>query len=118
MIGTTGSGKTTVLRQMLDDIEARGEPALVYDTSGEFIAHYYRPERGDIILNPFDARCAYWSPFDEIAHPADADRIARQLVSETGSQDDDVWLETSRILVANMLRGCGRERQHQPCPIC
>ena len=107
-LGTTGSGKTTVLRQMLDRIEARGEAALVYDTSGEFIAHYYSPERGDIILNPFDARCAFWSPFDEISHPADADRIARQLVSETGSQDD-VWLETSRILVANMLRSLWAE---------
>ena len=109
MIGTTGSGKTTVLRQTLDCIEARGEPAIVYDTSGEFIAHYYRPERGDIILNPFDDRCAYWSPFDEIAHPADADRIAHQLISETGSHDDDVWLETSRILVANMLRALWSE---------
>ena len=104
MIGTTGSGKTTVLRQMLDRIEQRGDAALVYDTSGEFVAHYYNPERGDIILNTFDERCAYWSPFDEISHPADADRIAHQLVSETGSYDDDVWLETSRILVANMLR--------------
>jgi hypothetical protein len=109
IIGTTGSGKTTVLRQMLDGIEARGEPALVYDTSGEFIAHYHNPERGDVILNPFDGRCAFWSPFDEISHPADADRIARQLVSETGSQDDDVWLETSRILVANMLRSLWAE---------
>ena len=108
-LGTTGSGKTTVLRQMLDRIEARGEAALVYDTSGEFIAHYYNPERGDFILNPFDARCAFWTPFDEISHPADADRIARQLVSETGSQDDDVWLETSRILVANMLRSLWAE---------
>lgn len=109
MAGTTGSGKTTVLRQMLDRIEARGEAALVYDTSGEFIAHYYDPQRGDIILNPFDARCAYWSPFAEIAHPADADRIAQQLVSETGQDDRDVWLETSRILVANMLRALWRE---------
>jgi Type IV secretion-system coupling protein DNA-binding domain len=104
LLGTTGSGKTTVLRQMLDGIEARGEPALVYDTSGEFIAHYYRPERGDLILNPFDARSAYWSPFAEIAHPADADRIAHHLVSATGKEDDDVWLETARILVANILR--------------
>ena len=109
LLGTTGSGKTTVLRQMLDAIEARGEPALVYDTSGEFIAHYYRPERGDVILNPFDARSAYWSPFAEIAHPADADRIAHQLVSATGKEDDDVWLETARILVANILRLLWRE---------
>ena len=109
MIGTTGSGKTTALRQLLDGIEARGEAALVYDTSGEFIAHYYLPERGDIILNPFDARCAYWSPFAEIAHPADADRIAHQLITETGHSDRDVWLETSRILVANMIRALWRE---------
>ncbi|MCP5392605.1 MAG: type IV secretion system DNA-binding domain-containing protein [Sphingomonadaceae bacterium] len=109
-LGTTGSGKTTALRQMLDGIEMRGEAALVYDTSGEFIAHYYNPARGDVILNPFDARCAFWTPFDEISHPADADRIARQLVSETSSQDDDVWLETSRILVANMIRSLWAEK--------
>jgi hypothetical protein len=109
LLGTTGAGKTTVLRQMLDGIEARGEPALVYDTSGEFIAHYYRPERGDVILNPFDARSAYWSPFAEIVHPADADRIAHQLVTSTGKEEDDVWLETARILVANILRVLGSE---------
>lgn len=109
VIGTTGSGKTTALRQLLDGIEARGEAALVYDTSGEFVAHYYRPERGDIILNPFDARCAYWSPFAEIAHPADADRIAHQFVTETDQHDNDVWLEMARILVANMIRALWRE---------
>ncbi|WP_312219082.1 type IV secretion system DNA-binding domain-containing protein [Sphingobium yanoikuyae] len=112
MIGTTGSGKTTALRQLLDGIEARGEAALVYDTSGEFIAHYYDPARGDIILNPFDARCAFWSPFAEIAHPADADRIAHQLITETGRQDSDVWLDTSRILVANMIRALWREKRY------
>lgn len=104
MIGTTGSGKTTALRQLLDGIEARGEAALVYDTSGEFIAHYYNPARGDIILNPFDDRCAFWTPFAEITHPADAARIAHQFITETNSHDNDVWLETARILVANMLR--------------
>ena len=109
MIGTTGSGKTTALRQLLDGIEARGEPALVYDTSGEFIANYYQHDRGDVILNPFDARCAFWSPFFEIAHPADADRIAHQLITETGKQDSDVWLDTSRILVANMIRALWRD---------
>lgn len=107
--GTTGAGKTTILRQLLDTIEARGEAALVYDTSGEFIANYYDPARGDVILNPFDRRGTFWNPFDEINHPADADRIARHLISETGDRDRDVWLETARILVANILRTLWRE---------
>src|SRR3546814_19985395 len=103
MIGTTGSGKTTALRQLLDGIEARGEAALVYDTSGEFVAHYYRPGRGDIILNPFDARCSNWTPFSEIAHPADAARIAHQFVTETGQHDNNEWLENARNLPTHIL---------------
>ncbi len=104
LIGSTGSGKTTALRQMLDAIEARGDTAIVYDTSGEFIAHYYRPERGDIILSPFDERGAFWSPFDEIHHPADADHIARQLIASPDDSKEDFWLESARILLADILR--------------
>lgn len=111
MAGTTGAGKTTVLRQMLDAIERRGEAALVYDTSGDFIQHYYDPARGDVILNSFDRRGVYWNPFDEISHPADADRIARYLITETGERDRDVWLETSRILVANVLRSLWTQKR-------
>lgn len=104
MIGTTGSGKTTALRQLLDGIEARGDAALVYDTSGEFIAHYYNPERGDVILNPFDTRGAFWSPFAEMRHPADANSVAATLVSSTGNREDDVWLDAARGLVGNIMR--------------
>lgn len=109
LIGTTGGGKTTALRQQLDVIEARGEAALVYDTSGEFVANYYDPARGDIILNPFDQRGAFWSPFAEIIHPADADRIARYLINETGDEEHDIWLDASRHLVANVMRNLWRE---------
>jgi hypothetical protein len=111
LIGTTGGGKTTALRTQLDMIEARGETALVYDTSGEFVANYYDPARGDVILNPFDQRGAFWSPFSEIIHPADADRIAHYLINETGDEERDIWLEASRNLVANVMRNLWREGQ-------
>ncbi|MBS1090736.1 type IV secretion system DNA-binding domain-containing protein [Gluconobacter sp. Dm-74] len=112
--GSTGSGKTTAMRQMLDGIEARGEPAIVYDISGSFVAQYYNPVRGDIILSPFDARGVYWNLFDEIQHPADAARLARYLINETGDRDRDVWLETARILVANILRQLWEEHRGTP----
>ena len=112
--GSTGSGKTTAMRQMLDGIEARGEPAIVYDISGSFVAQYYNPVRGDIILSPFDARGVYWNLFDEIHHPADTARLARYLINETGDRDRDVWLETARILVANILRQLWEEQRGTP----
>ncbi len=111
IVGTTGAGKTTALRQLLDVIAARGEAALVYDTSGEFIAHYYDPARGDVILNPFDQRGAFWDLFGEISHPATATRIAHYLINSTGDRDKDVWLETARILVANILRTLWQEER-------
>lgn len=109
LIGSTGSGKTTALRQLLDGIERRGDSAIVYDTSAEFVAHYYDPERGDAILNPFDQRGAFWSPFNEIAHPADADRIAAQLITAKEDSEGDVWTSTARLLVANIMRALWRE---------
>ena len=109
IVGTTGAGKTTALRQLLDVIEARDEAALIYDTSGEFIEYYYDPARGDVILNPFDQRGAFWDLFGEISHPATATRIAHYLINATGDRDKDVWLETARILVANILRTLWQE---------
>jgi energy-coupling factor transporter ATP-binding protein EcfA2 len=109
LIGSTGGGKTTLLRLQLDVIEARGEAALVYDTSGEFVANYYNPARGDIILDPFDQRGAFWSPFAEIIHPADAARVAQFLINETGDEQRDIWLETSRNLISNIMRNLWRE---------
>ncbi len=55
VMGDTGVGKTTLLTQMLQQIEDRGELAIVYDPAGEFTQRFYRRERGDWILNPF--RC-------------------------------------------------------------
>ena len=114
LVGTTGSGKTTALRQLLDVVDARGETALVFDPAGEFIAYYFDPSRGDIILNPFDARGAYHNFFDEIRHPADAERIARYLITESGDEEGDTWLDHARNLVANVIRKLWLERRGTP----
>lgn len=114
LVGATGSGKSTAMRQILDSVDARGECAVVYDTSGDFLAHYYRPARGDVILNPMDERGAYWNPFCEIIHPADADRVAAQLVIEGGDKADSVWTTAARNLVANVMRQLWQEGRGEP----
>jgi len=104
--GATGTGKTTAIFAMLDEVERRGQHAFVHDVDGSYVARYYRPERGDLILNPFDARCARWDPFDDVRSPSDADRLAGFIVAKPAgnSSGDDVWYDQARIVVGAVIR--------------
>ena len=104
--GATGTGKTTAIWALLDRVEARGQHAFVHDVDGGYVARYYRPERGDLILNPFDARCAYWNPFSDVRSASDADRMAGFIVAKPGGNagGDDVWYDQARIVVAAVIR--------------
>lgn len=79
MIGDTGAGKSSLIRQVLMQVEGRGETAIVYDPALEYAPQFYEPGRGDLILNPLDARCPYWSPCDEVIHEAEALTLATSL---------------------------------------
>lgn len=104
--GATGTGKTTAIWMLLDQVEARGQHVFVHDVDGGYVARYYRPERGDLILNPFDARCAYWNPFSDVRSSSDADRLAGFIVAKPGGNagGDDVWYDQARIVVAAVIR--------------
>jgi type IV secretory pathway TraG/TraD family ATPase VirD4 len=84
MAGGTGQGKSVAITGMLDSVRARGDRAIIADDGGSFLARYgYHPERGDIILNPLDARSVAWSPLAEMRHPHDADAVAHSLIPDT-----------------------------------
>lgn len=59
IMGESGTGKSALIRQLLAQLEDRGDSAIVYDPALEYTPQFYTPERGDLILNPIDAR----SPF-------------------------------------------------------
>jgi type IV secretory pathway TraG/TraD family ATPase VirD4 len=82
MIGDTGSGKSTAIRQILLDVRARGHNAILYDSSANFLKQFFDEKRGDIVLNPIDARCPYWSPVDEVEDMAEAETMAAALFPE------------------------------------
>jgi len=65
IMGDSGSGKTSAMRQILRQVASRRDVAVVYDPALEFTPEFYSPERGDIILNPLDVRCPYWDIAEE-----------------------------------------------------
>ena len=43
MIGDTGAGKSSLIRQILMQVEGRGETAIVYDPALEYTPQFYEP---------------------------------------------------------------------------
>jgi type IV secretory pathway TraG/TraD family ATPase VirD4 len=95
-LGTTGTGKSTVMRELLHAALYRGDRAVIADPDGGYLARFYDPKRGDVILNPFDARSAKWNLFAELRNAYDVDELAQAFIPDRGS--DPTWTNFARTL--------------------
>lgn len=103
-IGKSGSGKTTFLHGHLAQVVARGEHSVVFDPDHSYTQNFYRPERGDVLLDPFDARTARWDPLADIANLADAHRVAAVLLPKPAKvSESSVWYDQARTLLGHIL---------------
>jgi type IV conjugative transfer system coupling protein TraD len=97
LVGTTGTGKTVALFELLSEIRQRGERAVIFDLTGAFIETFFDPER-DIILNPLDTRCPSWSVFDDCTSRAEFHAAAESLVPHDGGGSEQFWVLAARTL--------------------
>jgi Type IV secretion-system coupling protein DNA-binding domain len=106
LIGTTGTGKTTAISEMLSTALARGDRAVIADPGGGYLGRFYDADRGDVILNPFDPDAVKWDPFREIRNDHDVDQIARSLIPDQEGADRS-WSEYARtFFIAVTQQAC------------
>ena len=103
IIGDTGSGKTTIIMQMLRQIQARRHSAIIYDPACEIVERFYSEGRGDIVLNPLDRRCPYWGPSEELVRRAEARTIAASLFQPTNDKKGEFFVESPQKIFAHLL---------------
>ena len=97
--GTTGTGKGQTLQKLLDCIRARGDRVILYDKGCSFTPLYYRDGK-DILLNPFDARCANWDLWQEAQTDADFENMAESLIPQQ-NENDPFWINAARTIFAS-----------------
>ena len=102
IMGDSGTGKSAMIRQILRQLEDRGDTAIVYDPALEYTPQFYDPARGDVILNPLDVRSPYWSPGDELRHDAEALTLATSLFPDRHN-DNPFFTEGPRRIFAHLL---------------
>ncbi|WP_394230791.1 type IV conjugative transfer system coupling protein TraD [Shewanella colwelliana] len=97
--GTTGAGKSVALRKLLSQIRARGDKAIIYDKGCTFVSKFYNPST-DVLLNPFDDRCAFWDVWCDAKEASDFENMASALIPMHG-EGDPFWVQSARTIFSS-----------------
>jgi type IV secretory pathway TraG/TraD family ATPase VirD4 len=103
LIGTTGTGKSTAVQEIMSSALARGDRAVIADPDGGYLRRFYQKDRGDIILNPFDERSVKWDLFAEIRNTYDVEQLARSLIPDHEGADRS-WRGYARTFFSSITQ--------------
>ena len=102
-IGTTGTGKSTAIQEILSNALARGDRAVIADADFGYCHRFHSAARNDVILNPFEERSVKWDLFAEITSPYDVEQLARALIPDHDGSDRS-WRSYARTFFAAVTR--------------
>jgi type IV secretory pathway TraG/TraD family ATPase VirD4 len=103
VLGKTGSGKTTLMMQMLDKL--RDQKCVIYDKKGDFLQNFYNPDR-DLIFNPLDTRCVPWNILGDVNSVFDVESIVDTLIPDTDELGAKQWIDGARIILSSLIHCC------------
>jgi type IV secretory pathway TraG/TraD family ATPase VirD4 len=106
LIGTTGTGKSTAIRELLGAALARGDRAVFADPDGGYLARFYDRYRGDVLLNPFEANSVKWDLFAEIQNSYDVEQLASGLIPSSDDPSAGEWRGYARTFLTAVVRRC------------
>lgn len=109
VLGSTGTGKTNAILELLDQIRKNGDAAIIYDKMGTYTSTYYDQSK-DVILNPLDARSKSWSFFKEVRNESDYDYMASAFIQEKKGNSDQFWIDAARRVFAVFAKKLREEK--------
>lgn len=100
--GAPGTGKTQILKQLVDFVRGRGDTVVVVDSNYDLFDTL--GQSGDVVLGVFDERSPGWLPQNEIQSPADWSALAQSLIGN-GQGESAQWHQMAQALFAAVGRG-------------
>ena len=105
--GSTGTGKSSSLYQLIEQIRRRRERIICYSPVGDFIEYFYRSGK-DTILNPFDDRSPSWNLWDECPEPYHYDMLATAIIPDQAHVPDPFWTSAARSVISCLAQETAR----------
>ncbi len=108
--GTTGSGKTNVFHELIQQVIEKGERVIIVDTVGTFVDCYFNPER-DILLNPLDMRSVPWSLISECSNNQVILKQVAECFIKSNNFSDSFWDDAAKIVFVDALKKIIKENK-------
>ncbi len=106
--GTVGMGKSQLIMKLMDGLRVRGDRVIVYDKGCTFTESYFQ-DSTDVLLNPFDTRCANWDLWAEAPRDELLENMAESLIPMHG-ESDPFWVNAARTV----LSSAASKMRHDP----
>ena len=107
LIGTTGTGKSTAIQEIVGGALKRGDRAIIADPEGGYLARFRA--RDDVILNPFEPGSRKWDLFGEIRASYDVEMLASSLMPGGEDSSGREWRGYARTFFTAVARRCFQE---------
>lgn len=103
--GSTGSGKTNLIHNLIPQIIKKKQPIIFVDQTGEMISKYCDNfDRADCIFNPLDDRSVFWDFNADCKTREDLDIFAKILIGfNKKHSNDDFWEISAREVFVDTI---------------
>ena len=103
LTGTTGAGKTNMLKELIPQIRNSSDRAIIFDVTGEFVDRFYNPET-DLILNPLVENSVSWLPWNDCYTDEEYNNLAAAFVDGESIKTDRYWEDAARTVLVEALK--------------
>lgn len=100
ILGDSGSGKTSIMLSIAEQIRARGEAAIILDLKGDYLRRLWR--HGDHVIDPTDARFPGYVLADDIRTDEEAMTLAAALMPHVWSENS-FFIDTPKRILAYLM---------------
>jgi type IV secretory pathway VirB4 component len=98
--GAPGSGKSQLLRGLLDQIRAQGDIAIIYDCA-DLMTNCH--QNGDIVFNPLDNRSVKFDPLAAFETELQCKQLSESIVKGKAEGNAKYFIEGARTVLTEFL---------------
>ncbi|MFL0797829.1 MAG: type IV secretion system DNA-binding domain-containing protein [Cellvibrionaceae bacterium] len=101
VLGTTGGGKSTVIKPIVQQVIQRGARTFIFDEKKEYTGQFFDPKKA-VLIAAWDKRGTHWN-ISADANDRQAITLICECLIKSPENRDEIWAKGARLLLRGMM---------------